>query len=132
MKKVMAFGTFDIYHLGHKSYLRQAKKIGDYLIVVVARDKTVLRIKKKEVRNNEKARKQILKNSNLANEVVLGKLKDKYAIIKRYKPDVIALGYDQKVDLTELRNKLKEFKIKTKIIRLKAYKPEIYKSSKLK
>jgi len=128
----MAFGTFDIYHLGHKSYLRQAKKIGDYLIVVVARDKTVLRIKKKEVRNNEKARKQILKNSNLANEVVLGKLKDKYAIIKRYKPDVIALGYDQKVDLTELRNKLKEFKIKTKIIRLKAYKPEIYKSSKLK
>ena len=34
-------GTFDLVHAGHVSYLEQAKKYGDYLIVVVARDETV-------------------------------------------------------------------------------------------
>jgi len=38
-KKVMVFGTFDIFHPGHRSFLNQAKKYGNYLIVVVARDK---------------------------------------------------------------------------------------------
>jgi FAD synthetase len=128
----MVFGTFDIYHPGHESYLKQAKKLGDYLIVVVARDKNVLRIKKQETRNKEQKRKKILESSGLADEVVLGNLKDKHKIIEKYRPDVIALGYDQKVDLTELKIKLKEFKIETKIVRLKSFKPEIYKSSKLR
>jgi len=32
----------------------------------------------------------------LADRVVLGNLKNKYAIIKKFKPDIICLGYDQK------------------------------------
>jgi FAD synthetase len=132
MKKVMAFGTFDIFHKGHESYLKQAKKLGDYLIVVVARDKTVLRIKKQETGNKEQERLEKIKSNNLVDEVVLGSLKNKYVVIKKYKPDVIALGYDQKVNLIELKEKLKKFKLKSKIARLKSYKPEIYKSSKLK
>ncbi|OGI32946.1 MAG: hypothetical protein A2271_04995 [Candidatus Moranbacteria bacterium RIFOXYA12_FULL_35_19] len=129
MKIVMAFGTFDIYHPGHESYLRQAKKLGDYLVVVVARDRTVAIIKKQETRNNEQKRKKILEESGLADEVVLGDLKDRYKIIEKYRPEVIALGYDQKVDLVELEGKLKEFEINAKIVRLKSFKPEIYKSS---
>lgn len=125
----MAFGTFDIYHPGHESYLRQAKKLGDYLVVVVARDRTVAIIKKQETRNKEQRRKKILKESGLADEVVLGDLKNKYAVIEKYRPEVIALGYDQKVDLVELEGKLKEFEINAKIVRLKSFKPEIYKSS---
>ncbi|KKP77947.1 MAG: FAD synthase [Candidatus Moranbacteria bacterium GW2011_GWF2_35_39] len=125
----MAFGTFDIYHPGHESYLRQAKKLGDYLVVVVARDRTVAIIKKQETRNNEQKRKKILEESGLADEVVLGDLKDRYKIIEKYRPEVIALGYDQKVDLVELEGKLKEFEINAKIVRLKSFKPEIYKSS---
>lgn len=128
----MAFGTFDIFHPGHQSYLKQAKKMGDYLIVVVARDKTVREFKKQETENKEQKRMNILKSSNLANEVVPGGLKDKYTVIKKYQPEIIALGYDQKVDLQELKNKLKEFGLKSKIIRLKSYKPRTYKSSKLK
>ncbi|MDO9231683.1 MAG: adenylyltransferase/cytidyltransferase family protein [bacterium] len=131
-KKVMAFGTFDVYHKGHENYLEQAKKLGEYLIVVVARDKNVLRIKKQETRNKEQKRKKILEESGLADEVALGDLKDKYKIIEKYRPDVIALGYDQKVDLVELKDKLKEFNLNAKIVRLKSYEPEIYKSSKLK
>jgi FAD synthetase len=143
MKKVMAFGTFDIFHPGHESYLRQAKKLGDYLIVVVARDKTVREVKKQETRlrqgfggqarNKEQKRIQTLKNSNLADEVILGSLKDKYAVIKKHKPDIIALGYDQKVNLKELKSKLREFKLdKTAIIRLKSYYPAKYKTSILR
>ena len=132
MKKVMAFGTFDIFHLGHQSYLRQAKILGDYLIVIVARDKNVKKFKKQETRNKEQERMKELKFSALANKVVLGNLRDKYEVIKKYRPNIIALGYDQEVNLKKLRNKLKEFSLKTKIVRLKSYKPEIYKSSKLK
>lgn len=131
-KKVMAFGTFDVYHKGHESYLKQAKKWGEYLVVVVARDNNVLRIKKQETKNKEQKRKKILEESGLADEVVLGDLKDKYKIIQKYRPEVIALGYDQKVDLVELEEKLKEFEINAKIVSLKSFKPEIYKSSKLK
>lgn len=45
MKKVMTFGTFDVFHPGHLYYLREAKKLGNYLVTVVARDETVLNIK---------------------------------------------------------------------------------------
>ena len=40
MKKVMCAGTFDIIHPGHLYYLSEAKKYGDNLVVVVARDET--------------------------------------------------------------------------------------------
>lgn len=131
MKKVIAFGTFDVFHPGHESYLRQAKKLGEYLIVVVARDETVLRIKKQKTKNKEQIRLKILAESGLADSVVLGSLQDRYAVIEKFRPEVIALGYDQKVDSRELKNKLQEFGLKTKIVRLKSYKPEVYKSSKL-
>ncbi|MFZ2975033.1 MAG: adenylyltransferase/cytidyltransferase family protein [Candidatus Moraniibacteriota bacterium] len=129
MKKVMAFGTFDVYHKGHENYLRQARKLGEYLVVVVARDRTVAIIKKQDTRNKEQERLERIKLSGLADEVVLGDLKDKYKIIEKYRPDLIALGYDQKVDLVKLKDKLKEFNLKAKIVRLKSFKPEIYKSS---
>jgi cytidyltransferase-like protein len=133
MKKVMVFGTFDIFHEGHVSFLKQAGEYGDCLVAVVARDETVLKVKKQETRNKEQARVKILQSSKLANEVILGSLKDKYAVIKKYKPDVICLGYDQKAFTKYLKNKLGEFKLdKTQIIRLKSYYPEKYKSSLMK
>jgi FAD synthetase len=132
MKKVMTFGTFDIFHEGHKNYLEQAKELGDYLVVVVARDETVLRVKSEWTRNSEEERLEVLEKSGLADEVVLGSLEDKYAVIEKYRPDVIALGYDQRVDLAELTEKLGNLKLKAEIVRLEAYQPEKYKSSKLK
>ena len=128
----MAFGTFDIFHPGHKNYLKQARKLGEYLIVVVARDKTVKKVKGHWPINNEEKRLKIIKKSKLADESILGELDNKYAVIKKYAPNTVALGYDQKTDIEKLKNKLTEFSLKTKIVRLKAYYPEIYKSSKLK
>jgi len=133
MKKVITFGTFDIFHKGHESYLKQAKKYGDYLIVVVARDANVLKIKGALPKNDENERLKKVKESGLGDEVVLGNLVDRYQMIKKHRPDVICAGYDQQVSIEELTKKLEEFGLKhTKVVRLKAHKPEIYKSSKLK
>ncbi len=132
-KKVMVFGTFDIFHEGHKDFFRQAREYGGYLIVIVARDKNVLETKGKLPENNELARQTTISDSALVDIVVLGDLADKYKVIQEYQPDVICLGYDQKVILKELAEKLAEFSLdKTRIIKLNPFHPEIYKSSKLK
>jgi FAD synthetase len=128
-KKVMAFGTFDILHPGHTSVLKSAKKLGDYLVVVIARDATVLKLKGRKPLFNERVRLKNLKKLDIADKVRLGNLGDKYKVIKDEKPDVIALGYDQKFFVDDLKNVVGK---NVEIVRLKSYKPKIYKSSKLR
>lgn len=128
MKTVMVFGTFDILHPGHENFFKQAKKYGEYLIVIVARDKTVIKVKGALPINKEIIRLKNLENLQIAKKVILGSEGDKYDVVRKYRPDCICLGYDQKFFIDKLE---KEFP-KIEIIRLKAYKPEIYKSSKLK
>ncbi len=128
-KKTMVFGTFDILHKGHENFLKQAKKYGGYLIIVIARDKTVLKVKGKLPRNSEKQRLIAAEESKLAGKVILGGLIDKYKIIKKCRPDIICLGYDQQAFTEKLEEKIKEYKLKTKIIRLKPHYPTKYKSS---
>lgn len=133
MKRVLVFGTFDIFHKGHESFLQQAKAQGDFLRVVVARDATVEKVKGRKTLHGELARKKEIEKSGLADEVVLGNLGDKFLIVKEYAPDVICLGYDQKFFIEELQTKLFEFGLKeTKIMRLESYMPEKYKSSLLR
>jgi FAD synthetase len=131
MKTVITFGTFDVIHPGHKSYLAQARELGDRLVVVVARDATAEKMKGRWPKNDERARLQKIIESNLADEAVLGDLEDKYKVLEKFRPDVVALGYDQKTNMKKLEEKLRKFNIEPKIVRLSAYKPEIYKSSKL-
>ena len=132
-KKVMVFGTFDIFHKGHISFLRQAKKNGAFLTVVIARDGNVEKVKGKPPRNNEKNRLRIVKKSGLADLVIIGRVRDAYALIRKHQPDIIALGYDQTAFVDKLSEKLFSFGMKNvKITRLKAYRPDIYKSSKMK
>lgn len=143
MKKVLVFGTFDIFHEGHRDFLQQAIKCGlpadagrgqgVFLRVVVARDATVTKVKKRQPLHAETERQKAVAESGLADEVVLGSLVDKYAVIEEFRPDVICLGYDQKFFIEELKSKLQEFDlIKTKIIRLQPHQPQKYKSSILR
>ncbi len=127
MKIVMAFGTFDILHPGHINFLSQAKKHGE-LIVIIARNRTVKRLKGKLPLHNEKQRLEAVKGLKLAAKVILGSLTDKFAAIKKYRPDIIALGYDQ----TYFVDQLKQLKLKIKIIRLRPFKPRIHKTSIIK
>jgi FAD synthetase len=132
MKKVLVFGTFDVFHPGHDFFLRKAKSYGDELYVVVARDSTVNQIKNRIPINNEKNRVEVLNSLSYVNKVRLGYEGDKYKIIEEIKPDVICLGYDQKVFTENLKEKLRERGLNSEIIRInESYKPEMYKSSKI-
>jgi cytidyltransferase-like protein len=128
MKKIMVFGTFDILHPGHIHMLEEAKSYGDYLVVVIARDKTVTKVKQRKPRNTEQVRLKNIENLHIADKVLLGSLKNKFEAIQKEQPSVIALGYDQKIPVTNLSERVGG---STTIIRLSAYKPDIYKSSKL-
>jgi FAD synthetase len=117
MVKVMATGTFDLIHMGHIFYLKEAKKLGDKLIVVVATDSTVRRLKHEPI-NPEKIRLNLIKELRVVDEAYLGKEDDMYIIVKKIKPDIIALGYDQIHDEKKIIEELKKRNIKSKIVRL--------------
>lgn len=132
--RILVFGTFDILHPGHIHFFRQARRLAKYpfLIVSVARDKNVKKIKRQSPLHNEKIRLAIVKKHPLVNKAVLGALKDYLNHIKLLKPTIIALGYDQTAYTSNLSAKLKQLGLKPKIKRLKPHKPHIYKSSKMK
>jgi len=133
MKKVMAFGSFDILHKGHEAYLKEAKSFGDYLIVIVARDENILRFKGKKPKHDENYRLEQVKKLDFVDEPVLGNKDDILKVLEKYKPDVICLGYDQRTIAEEnLSKELEKRNLKAKIVRAKPYKPEIFKSSKIK
>jgi len=121
MVKVMATGTFDLLHMGHIYYLKEAKKLGDILTVVVARDSTVRKLKHEPV-NTEDIRLDLIKEVRVVDEAYLGYEDDMYAIVKEIKPDIIALGYDQIHDENVIRRELRKRNLNAKVIRLSEYK----------
>ena len=132
MKKVMCAGTFDIIHPGHLFYLSEAKKYGDKLVVVVARDNTSEKFKCRKPAHNERERLEAVRTLEIVDEAVLGNKDNIFDIIEKVKPDAICLGYDQKIQRQEVEDELKKRGIKADVIRISPYMPHVYKSSKLK
>jgi len=128
--KIMIFGTFDGLHKGHLNFFKQAKNFikNSFLIVSIARDKNVLRIKKRKPLLGEKERFALVKRCDLVDKVILAGKVNYLAHILKEKPDIIALGYDQKAYVKDLKKDLKNKGILIKIIRLKPYKKKIYKN----
>ncbi len=69
MKKVITYGTFDLFHYGHYNLLKRAKDLGDYLIVGVSTDELCLKKGKVPVLPLEK-RMEIIKNLKFVDEVI--------------------------------------------------------------
>ena len=114
----MASGTFDLLHMGHIYYLKEAKKLGDELIVVVACDATVQKMKHEPV-TPEKMRVNIIKELEVVDQVFLGKENDMFEIVEEIQPDIIAIGYDQIHDEEKLQMELEKRDINARIARLK-------------
>jgi FAD synthetase len=117
MVTVMASGTFDLLHMGHIFYLKEAKKLGDKLIVIVARDETVKKLKHEPI-TSEQLRLNLIKELKVVDDAYLGRKDDMYAIVEEIKPDIIALGFDQIHDKKQILEELNKRKVKTKIVRL--------------
>jgi len=129
-KKVLAFGVFDGFHEGHKFFLREAKKLGDSLVVVVTPDEVVELIKKKLPRFNLEERIQEIQNSQLADEVMVGdKLLAGWEILKKTNPEVIAIGYDQKELEASLKQHLQSENLFIELKTIPPFKETKYKSS---
>lgn len=121
---VMTGGVFDILHIGHIFTFQQAKLLGDVLVVVVATDGTVEKLKKRKPTNSQDERAALLKHIREVDAVVIGDEMDFINTIDLIKPDIVALGYDQKFDERKL---YEQFVMRghqnVKIIRLKEYIP---------
>src|SRR3989344_3830289 len=94
MRKVMAFGTFDVLHLGHVKYLEAARALGDYLVVIVTTDKNVEKFKGKKPVYSQDERAQIVGSLRCVDEAVVGFEDDFYRTVEKFRPDTLALGYD--------------------------------------
>jgi FAD synthetase len=119
---VLASGVFDLLHLGHVRFLEDAKKAGGKnakLIVIIARDSTVEKMKGRKPIMSEDQRCALVESLKVVDEAVLGvEHFDIGEVIKQIKPDVIALGYDQ----AEMENKVKQYvkahKLPIRIVRI--------------
>jgi FAD synthetase len=134
MTRVMVFGTFDVLHEGHLNLFRQARALGSepYLIVSVARDSSVARVKGRAPKRAEGERLLSVRNCTLVDEALLGDQDGYIAHIKAAAPDIIALGYDQEGEyVANLKEDLARAGIGATVVRLSAYKPDIFKTSKL-
>jgi FAD synthetase len=97
---VLAAGVFDLLHLGHVKFLEEAKKAGGpnaELVIIVARDQTVETRKGEKPVMSENQRRALVESLEVVDEALLGYEQFNIdRVIAKIKPDVIALGHDQK------------------------------------
>jgi FAD synthetase len=121
-KKVLAAGKFDILHLGHLAYLKQAKELaGDdgELIVVIALDKTIERERGAPPVFPQEQRRRIVEALEFVDKAIIGlDTEDHTEVVIQTKPDYIALGYDQYTNLEYLQERISDLGLHTKIVRL--------------
>jgi len=104
MRRVMAQGTFDILHPGHRHYLEESAALGGELVVVIARDSRVAT--RKDVFLDEESRRRVVEGLGAVDRAVLGSEEDLFASVAEIDPDVITLGYDQEYEVEALESDL--------------------------
>lgn len=125
IKVVLAGGVFDVIHIGHVYTLRKAKSMGDILVVVIARDETVRRLKGSEPIHNEVQRQELVSAIRYVDLAILGDREDMMKTVELVRPDIVALGYDQAHDESYIYNESKKRGIELKVVRLDSPYPNI-------
>ena len=131
-KIILVFGTFDGLHDGHRFFLTEARKLGQKLIVSVATDEVVAGLKSHAPKQHLEERLQTLEASGLVDMAVAGdKQIGNWSAIRIWKPNIVAVGYDQ----THLAEKLREFitteNLPIEIIKIEPHEPNRLHSSLL-
>lgn len=106
-KIVFTNGVFDILHVGHVTYLQQAKSLGDVLIVGLNDDDSVRKLNKGPERpiNDEQSRKKVLEALRAVDGVVIFKEDTPLELILSIQPDVLVKGGDYNPHQTDPTHK---------------------------
>ena len=95
MKRIITFGTFDVFHVGHLRILERARKLGDYLLVGVSTDALNHAKKGRNPFYDQTERLQIISAIRCVDEVFLEEsLELKRHYIQIYQADVLVMGDD--------------------------------------
>ena len=97
MRRVITFGTFDLFHIGHLNIIERAKAQGDYLIVGISSDALNFSKKQKHPVCPQDSRLRIIESLKAVDEVFFEEsLELKAEYIKKYNADVLVMGDDWK------------------------------------
>ena len=119
LRVVLTGGVFDAIHVGHLFALSEAKKLGDVLVVVVARDSTAEKLKGKKPIFPEGERRALIEAMKPVDVALLGR--EEFSLrefLDRIRPDVLAVGYDQGRIEEAAREAIREMGLRTEIVRL--------------
>ena len=125
LKIVLAGGVFDIIHPGHIHTLNEAKKLGDFLVVVIATDKTVMKMKKRKPLHNAQARQELVSSLSMVDLCIIGNEEDIFKTVDLIKPQIIALGYDQIHQEKFITEGCKKINLDVTVARLQSPVPDI-------
>ena len=121
-KIVLATGAFDLLHLGHVRFLEASKRRGGpaaKLIVVVARDKTVLNRKGRMPILPEDQRRELVGSLRVVDKAILGHSRlELLGVLREVRPDIISVGYDQKQIKASVERLLREQGLPVRIVQI--------------
>jgi len=135
---ILVFGSFDIVHPAHLKFLEEARKAvkcsNCKLVLIIARDSSIIRIKGHKPIFNEEDRLKLICGLRIVDYACLGNEgSDQFKIISEFKPDFIVLGYDQLPNDKPLYKFITDNKLQTKIFRLPKYESgDLSSSSKIR
>ena len=135
--RVIASGVFDLLHLGHVKFLEDAKKAGgenSELIVIIAKDSTVEKMKGKKPIMSEDQRRRLVEALKSVDKAIVGfEGLDIGEVIAEIKPDIIALGYDQAKMYENVQEYVNKHKLNVKIVKIGKFEEgDLSSSSKIK
>ncbi|WP_444958059.1 adenylyltransferase/cytidyltransferase family protein [Microbulbifer sp. ZKSA002] len=95
--RVITFGTFDVFHIGHVNILERAKEMGNYLIVGVSSDALNISKKGRPPIYSQEDRLKIVESLHCVDEVFIEESLDlKGQYINTYEADILVMGDDWK------------------------------------
>lgn len=105
MKKVITYGTFDLFHQGHYNILKRARELGDYLIVGVTSESYDIERGKLNVKDSLLKRIENVRKTGFADEIIVEEYQgQKISDIIKYNVDCLVLGSDWKGKFDYLKN----------------------------
>ena len=132
-KIVLATGAFDLLHSGHVRFLEASKRRGGpaaKLIVVVARDKTVLNRKGRMPILPEDQRRELVGSLRVVDKAILGHTHlDLLGVLREVRPDIISVGHDQKQIKASVEKLLREQGLPVRVVQIPKFGPNGLNSS---